>query len=1048
MMRAADGDLDVEAWRQVDRATQALVPACEPGTLPTDPKHLDAMFVFATNNWRTHHGEKPTGNKLARINAIHKQATSGDCTDTEWSTPFERTVLRMWHSYRGTPAIMAKRRFLALLMDVDPRLLEIKAYQFSPWGFPTTAKGERICPYSNTKKGCPRPLMDKYGHNLEQELDTNESLSEFATLKTWLDEVVAQQRCALGLHTPISAEQGSKFSTFFARPECGGFRQHTSAKIHNMVNKVLTKQFLALLDMQKNPLNFSKIAHIRQRDRVSGLQQYYTSLTGHEFSNEVPCSRDSHHCDTRRLAEGSNHTHPVIIRTPPTDLSLYDPLIQVRRECVRLGVVPATGPVHSIDHRCRLLQMKVADFHRKQMLIYESQRRQQWRIDIAPHDAALLKTFSHHHRSEHLRHALDAKDMDRVCVLLESGADPSTELRSGLFPMMAAVLKRSIPVIQRLLASGADINHGNSKGMTALMWAVKRNDYAMVDALLEERADVEVEGCSGWTAMSIASRHGRRDIAQFLVETLRADKIVGDMKATRALNHRSSVNRGLTPLAIAAIHRNEAMARCLMRLGAKPAVKCHQGHVAGEHAAKAGWSVFGLWLQETQAFGDRGVYTFADMNAENTLRVAEQRMLDAISSGETVEDDSKRNSRTASVASNSGGSRTGPAMASSSSRQVSSAISGDTRLLSSASGGRRPTSSREQSEPRPMSAISAKATEEENNQTLPEPLPEVLSESARDGGLSGFLDVTQFQLGQIRSKILLTVSILHEGRAAPDTESDSGHTALISAVYRGQSSSVRSLIQEGADPNYSNRNGRTALMAAAAAGDPKMVIILLRHKADAARTDIHGKVAGAYAFERGFADLAQLLAIAAADGHEAAVDWELDRSRREEEDKERQRVQHLMDRQGGVGGDGVPEANLYDWMIRVTKPREAARIADRKLQSEQGSFDQAEPSKHNNNSVSPLRRQQKGRERCPKCTLFIPCLHFAGAKLPDGVAEWSVNQRGASRRANAGGKRLVHERSGNQSVAWWGNLHQAHRDRTLPPRPVERSHSSTPPVAG
>lgn len=729
-------------------------------------------------------------------------------------------------------------------------------------------------------------------------------------------------------------------------------------------------------------------------------------------------------------------------RSPLSDLLVK----QVRRECVRLGVVPATGPVHSIDHRCRLLQMKVADFHRKQMLIYESQRRQQWRIDIAPHDAAMLKTFSHHHRSEHLRHALDAKDMDRVCVVIESGADPRTELRSGLFPMMAAVLKRSIPVIQRLLAAGADVNHGNSKGMTALMWAVKRNDYAMVDALLEEGADVEVEGCSGWTAMSIASRHGRRDIAQFLVETLRADKVVGDMKATRALNHRSSVNRGLTPLAIAAIHRNEAMARCLMRLGAKPAVKCHQGHVAGEHAAKAGWGVFGLWLQETQAFGDRGVYTFADMNAENALRVAEQRMLDAISSGETVEDDSNKNSLTASMASNNG-SRPESAKASSSSRPVSSSTSGDTRRLSSASRGRRPTSSRKQSESRPTSAISATAAEEEHIQTPPEPLPGVLSETARDGGLSGFLDVTQFQLGQIRSKILLTVSVLHEGRAAPDTETDTGHTALISAVYRGQSSSVRSLVQEGADPDYSNRNGRTALMAAAATGDTKMVIILLRHKADAARTDIHGKVAGAYAFERGFVDLAKLLAIAASDGHEAAVDWELDRSRREEEEKERQRVQDLIDKDGGGGGDGVPEADLYDWMIRVTKPREAARIADRKFQSEQGSFHQSEPSKHNNSLSTPW-GQQQGRERCPKCTLFVPCLHFSGEKLPDGVAEWSVNQRGASRRANAGVKRFVHARSDNQSVPWWRTLHQAHRDRTLPLRPVERSHSSTPHVAG
>lgn len=62
----------------------------------------------------------------------------------------------------------------------------------------------------------------------------------------------------------------------------------------------------------------------------SVAQQYYTSLTGHEFCNEVPCSRDSHHCNTRRLAEGTNHTHPVVIRTPPVDLSLYDTIIQVK----------------------------------------------------------------------------------------------------------------------------------------------------------------------------------------------------------------------------------------------------------------------------------------------------------------------------------------------------------------------------------------------------------------------------------------------------------------------------------------------------------------------------------------------------------------------------------------------------------------------------------------------------------------------------------------------------------------------------------------------
>lgn len=65
MIRAQDND--VEASRQVDRATQALVPTCAPGTLPTDPKHLDVMFVFCTNNWRTYSGEKPRGDKLVSV---------------------------------------------------------------------------------------------------------------------------------------------------------------------------------------------------------------------------------------------------------------------------------------------------------------------------------------------------------------------------------------------------------------------------------------------------------------------------------------------------------------------------------------------------------------------------------------------------------------------------------------------------------------------------------------------------------------------------------------------------------------------------------------------------------------------------------------------------------------------------------------------------------------------------------------------------------------------------------------------------------------------
>lgn len=694
---------------------------------------------------------------------------------------------------------------------------------------------------------------------------------------------------------------------------------------------------------------------------------------------------------------------------------------------MRLGATPVTGPVHSIDHRCRLLQMKVVDFHRKQMLVYESQRRQQWRIDIAPHDAAMLKTFSHHHRSECLRLAMEASDMDRVCLVVESGGDPSTELRSGLFPLMVAVLKRSVHHVKRLRAAGADIDHANSKGMTALMWAVKRDDYAMVDSILEEQADVQVEGCTGWTAMSIASRHGRADIARLLVDTLRRDKISGEMKASRVLNHRSSVNGGLTPVAIAAIHRNEAIARSLLRLGAKPGVRCYQGYVAGEHATKAGWAVFGLWLQETQAFGANGVYTFADMNAESALRVAAVRMLDAVASGATVEDAVQRESRPSSAVNKSM-----PRSSVASRRPVSPAIFSD-RSVSPALSGSLTTSAIEARTSTPASGDSTALATEQDPEDVPDPETGALSEVGRLKTRQGLLDVTKSQLEQVRSNTLLTVSILQEGRAAPDTETDSGHTALMSAAYRGRPNDMRSLIQEGADPNYSNRNGRTAMMAAAAVGDRKVVLLLLRYKADAAWTDIHGKVAAAYAFEKGFEELAELLAIASSDGHQVALDWEIGRARRIEEEAERQRTEKLLD---NTGEGDVPEANLNDWMIRVTKPREAARIAARKhadLQSKMGGkLDPGDNRVRGNESIPPASVQvnYRRRERCPKCTLFLPCLHFHGTELPDGVTEWSPNSRGASRRTKQGRSGMANTRSGDRaSVPWWRALHQAHRNR-------------------
>lgn len=685
----------------------------------------------------------------------------------------------------------------------------------------------------------------------------------------------------------------------------------------------------------------------------------------------------------------------------------------MRRECERLGVPPMTGPVHSIDHRHRILQAKVVDFHRKKMLVYESQRRQQWRTDIAPHDAAMLKSFSRSRRSECLRHALIEKDIDCVCAVVESGADPCTELRGGMFPLMMAVLKRSVPCIQRLLAAGADIDTSNSRGMTSLMWAVKLNDFAIVDTLLDEGADVGLEGTSGWTAMSVAARHGRKEIAQLLAGTLRRDKIVGEMNAERALNHRSTFNGGLTPLAIAAIHRDEATARCIMRLGSNPAVKCHRGHVAGEHAMRAGWSVLALWLQETRAFGVSGVYAFTDMNAEIALRLANVRMLDAVSSGATVEEDMKK-----------------------AAQQQNRCDGGDAAVTA------------------------AQSTRQDESEGVPVPLqPSSVGSQVNDS--PNFWQISNIQLDQVRSNTVLTVKILQEGHAAPDTETDSGHTALISAAYRGRATCVRLLIQEGADPNYSNRFDRTALMAAAAAGHHKIVVALLAHGADAAWLDMDGKTAGAYAYERNYYQLSELLAIASSQGREAALDWEADRRHREETERERHQMETVLKTAGG-GGEDVPEEKMFDWMNRVTIPKEAARRADGKTPSNQTSYLSAarlEGGQLSTCEESGRSSSNRDGNRCPKCTLSVPCLHFASlerlrAEFPEGTPEWEWKKVGAncSAKRSTRGNTSVRARhggeggstDGDEDVAWWKPLYKAHRDRVLPTQEPEEDSSSKP----
>ncbi|CAM9414978.1 unnamed protein product, partial [Choristocarpus tenellus] len=648
---------------------------------------------------------------------------------------------------------------------------------------------------------------------------------------------------------------------------------------------------------------------------------------------------------------------------------------QVRRECERLGLSPMTGPVVTIDHRVELMQLKIVEFHRRKMLVYESQRRQQWYNGIAPHNLTLLRSFSRQHLVDCLKKALNDHNIDQVCRQVEVGADPATEVFSGLFPLMLAVWKRSSVAIQRLLKAGADVDQDNSHGMTALMWAVKRNDYTMTEALLEAKVDVPLEGQRGWTAMAVAAHHGRLEMVEFLIESMLAsDKVAGQMNVDRALNHRSTVNGGLTPAMIAARHRNEAMVRLLLRKGANPRVRCYKGYHAGEHAVQAGWKVLGQWLQETEAFGADGVYTYADMQREKQLWVESAQMVEAISSGAIIEKHR-------------------------------------------------------------VNLVDDEGVEGEND---------VATEIEKNASWVVLLKDTLHQASQQGEGLPKTVEILKAGQAAPDTETDVGHTALISASYRGLENAVRLLIQEGADPSYSNRNGRSALMAAAAAGHYKVIRLLLLEGANASAIDVYGKAASSYAFEKGFEELARLLALAVAHGNETALKCHFDRAyksktearetciqavrEKTEGEKRGEKVNNLMPDMRRRWEDAEGHTTKAEPVGKSPRSTQVGRLQPELCASEMGKGAHLSAVRGNNTGQTT-----EDKPRCPKCTLVIPCAHFESLlrlqlEFPEGVPEWRWNKRQVITKATWEGETAGNRKKGGGEIPWWKILLQAHQE--------------------
>ena len=112
-----------------------------------DDSTLFQYFAACVNNWKTFKGDRKPEHVL-KLYGIYKQATVGDCKDPEPKN-LKSAVGQKWEAwtgFRGQSRQMAMRRFITLLAQIDPMLIDVMPAEKPPDGFPYDRQSKKpIC---------------------------------------------------------------------------------------------------------------------------------------------------------------------------------------------------------------------------------------------------------------------------------------------------------------------------------------------------------------------------------------------------------------------------------------------------------------------------------------------------------------------------------------------------------------------------------------------------------------------------------------------------------------------------------------------------------------------------------------------------------------------------------------------------------------------------------------------------------------------------------------------------------------------------------------
>jgi uncharacterized protein len=191
-----------------------------------------------------------------------------------------------------------------------------------------------------------------------------------------------------------------------------------------------------------------------------------------------------------------------------------------------------------------------------------------------------------------------------VELLLKAGANPNTPIATGETPIMTCAGSGSLDAVRMLIGRGADVNAKEpSQNQTALMWAAAEKHPDVVRTLIELKADLQAHTKKGFTALHFAAREGDLETTRLLLaagvnvnirsqpdpsETGRGagdDVKVGRTAsgaaagggtargaAPRGPAYQATLSAGSTPLLVATVRGQVALALFLLEQGADPNV--------------------------------------------------------------------------------------------------------------------------------------------------------------------------------------------------------------------------------------------------------------------------------------------------------------------------------------------------------------------------------------------------------------------------------------------------------------------------------------------